>query len=150
MLQQSHELFWFFNEAEAAMGSSSGWSSFEYCMNRGTGQGESFSCNPEEKFNDKSIDAATRYKKIEKKFFKLNKRQRYLLQLYGTYSRRHWSVDPKLTLVFDDVLNLLLLDYSPDQLLDIVSKKSKDKVTELKLQYRKEINECLSIYQKNI
>lgn len=148
MLPQSHELFWYFNEAEAAMGYSSNYSSFEFCMTRGTKQGESYYVDPEDGFNDRTINAATRYKTITNKFNKLTKRQQYILQLYGTYAKRHWSIDLRLPPVFDEVLNVILLDYTPEQLLQMIKKKQQAKVNELKQQYRKEVKQCLLTYQK--
>lgn len=141
----NEDLLWYYNGAEADLGIKSNFSAFLYFVQRGSSPqagGEAF--DPEDQISDSRIDASWKMRKIERKLKTLSKRSQYILQLYFTYSRKH----PQLALVFDDVLTVMLLDYTPDQLADLIKENKKAKAKSLKEQYRKEVELCLNQFQK--
>lgn len=138
----NQELVWFFNQAESDMGYSSNYSTFMYLMEGGISSNH---FDPEDQITDKHINAATKYRRISNKLIQLSKREQYILECYFTfYAKRH----PVLHLIFDDALPVMLLDYTPNQLADIIKKKQQAK--DLKDEYRKEVKQCLISYQKLI
>lgn len=138
-----HELYWFFNEAEAEMGHQSTFSSFLFFVQRGSSPNSYCYSDPESEVTDFVINAASKYRRIENKYRKLSKRQREVLQLYFTYTNNAARY-PILNHVFDDVLNVLALDNSKD----VLEKTMKKKVASLNLKNkaRKEVQKCLTAY----
>lgn len=137
------DLEWYYNGAEAACGVKSNFSAFLYFVQRGTSPGAGGAFDPEDQISDARIDASWRMRQIERRLKKLDKRSQYVLQLYFTYSRKH----PQLALVFDDVLTVMLLDYTPDQLSNFIRENKKVEAKALKEKYRKEILEAINNFK---